>query len=422
MKKNMISLCALLLISAASMMTAGAQTTPTLAVFVVGGNNTLVSPLATALGANLTSGGRYALTSVSTSGKLTELQNAYTAGGGSSSINRNALAAWGYEKGILAICLVVDDVKGSDHLFSAQLIDTKDSKLKGRGSYVRTGMSGSDATRVSLALAQQLNGTGRVARTNVTPQQKWFEPEMVFVEGGTFTMGYNASVDGTKGNNMMTPHSVTLPSFYIGKYEVTRAQWVAIMDGAKGRVGTTTTYTHDISALGSWKDDDQLPMESISWEDITGLNASTATDVPEIEGYLERLNALTGKKYRLPTEEEWEYVARGGKHQSPYRYSGSDNLSVVGWSSDVSNRTKVVGGKLPNALGIYDMSGNVWEYCSNCWRADYTSAENCSQRVIRGGVWHEALSTGLHRVAARTGSDPINRIAHRGFRVVLPAQ
>jgi formylglycine-generating enzyme required for sulfatase activity len=320
--------------------------------------------------------------------------------------------------------LVTDDIKGSDNMFSAQLIDAKESKVEGKGSHIRTGVGASDVTRVALALSRQLEGPKRMARKDVTPQQKWFEPEMVFVEGGTYQMGYNASVDGTKGNNMMTQHSVAVNNFYIGKFEVTRAQWIAVMSGAKGRVGTTTTYTQDISTSGQFTTDDQLPIERVSWEDITGKDGSVsaATDIPEIEGYLERLNALTGKKYRLPTEEEWEYAARGGKHQSPYMYSGSNDLSIVGWGSEGGSRTHVVGGKFPNALGIYDMSGNVWEWCSNCWRADYNSTENGAQRVVRGGAWYFNDASGWLRVAARNKDISSNRAADWGFRVALDAQ
>jgi formylglycine-generating enzyme required for sulfatase activity len=308
-------------------------------------------------------------------------------------------------------------------MFYALLIDAKDSKVSGRGSYIRTGVTSTDLPRVSLALSRQLDGQGRVARREVTPKQQWFEPEMVFVEGGMFTMGYNANVDGAKGNNMMSPHSVTVSSFYIGKYEVTRAQWITVMSGAKGRVGATTTYTQDISNPGNWKDDDQLPIESVSWEDITGKDGTTesaTTDIPEIDGYLERLNVLTGKNYRLPTEDEWEYAARGGKHQSPYKYSGSNDLDEVGWGSS-GGRTKIVGGKSPNVLNIYDMSGNVWEWCSNCWRADYSNAGSCTHRIRRGGSFAPDGADWI-RIAARSRDVLTYRGSGLGFRVALAAQ
>jgi formylglycine-generating enzyme required for sulfatase activity len=428
MKQNYkIYLCALLLVGAVNTMTIGAlgADKPTLVVFVVGMDNTLGDKLATQIGSELNRNSRYTVATgeQAVQAKLTALRTQ-----GAGSIDRNALAEWGRTNGISTICLVTDAIKGSDHMFYAHLIDAKESKVAGRGSYTRTGVVEGDLPRVSSALSQQLNGPERRRSVNVTPQQKWFEPEMVFVEGGTYQMGYNSSVDGTKGNAMMSPHNVTVNNFYIGKYEVTRAQWIAIMSGAKGRVGATATYTQDISNLGNWKDDDQLPMESVSWEDITGRtwDAGAEVDIPEVEGYLERLNALTGKSYRLPTDEEWEYAARGGKHQSPYKYSGSNDLSLVGWSSDVGSsggRTHVVGSKLPNALGIYDMTGNVWEWCSNCWRNDYNSAEDCSKRGFRSGGFNSDDASGWLRVSARCNPSAVNyRNNGVGFRVVLPAQ
>jgi formylglycine-generating enzyme required for sulfatase activity len=383
-------------------------------------DNTLGDALATQIGSELNRSSRYTVLSGAADPVKTKLAELRTQG--ARNIDRNALAAWGQTNGISAICLVADDIKGSDHMFYAHLIDAKDSKVSGRGSYVRTSVTANDVTRVALALAKQLEGPGRVARKDVAPQQQWFEPELVFVEGGTFQMGYNSNIDDVKGFNMMSPHSVTLPNFYIGKYETTRAQWIAIMKGAKGRSGTTT-YTQDISVPGTFTIDDQLPIGGVSWEDVTGKNGSveTETDIAEIEGYLERLNALTGKNYRLPTEEEWEYAARGGKHQSPYAYSGSNEYHLVGWTPQESGgTTRAVGGKLPNALGIYDMSGNGWEWCLECWRADYNSSTvNCAHHATRGGSWN---SGGYQRIPSRINNSTTVRNPQIGFRVVLPAQ
>jgi formylglycine-generating enzyme required for sulfatase activity len=324
-------------------------------------------------------------------------------------------------------------------MFYALLIDTKDSKVSGRGSYIRTGVSSGDLPRVSLALSRQLDGPGRRARKDVTPTQKSFEPEMVFVEGGTFDMGCTAEQKNDCITDEQPVHPVTLSSFYIGKYLVTREQWTAIMSGAKGRTGSptindaTATFTQDISNLGYWKDDDQLPIESVSWEDITGRHGITGADLTEVEGYLERLNKLTGKNYRLPTEAEWEYAARGGKHHSPYIYSGSNTPNDIAWyTSNSGGRTHVVGGKNPNALGIYDMSGNINEFCSDYYGENYystiangatnpTGPTSGSQRVIRGGCFRDAV-TG--RVSSRAGIylGPGRRDNVFGFRVVLPAQ
>jgi formylglycine-generating enzyme required for sulfatase activity len=420
MKKTMISVCALLLVGATGTMTAGAQATRTLAVFVVG-DNTISSPLTTALGANLTSGGRYALTGVSIGSKLTELQATYAAGGGSS-INRDALAEWGRTNNISAICLVVDDKNGNDHLFSAQLIDAKDSKLSGKGSYVRTSVAASDATRVALALAQQLVGSGR-KRSAPAPARSYpaeLDIEMVFVEGGTFQMGCQ---DNECISRELPVHSITVSSFYIGKYEITRAQWIAAMKN------------HPVELLrdpGRWKSDDQLPIESACYNDIVGT--------AEVEGFLTYLNRLTGKKYRLPTEAEWEYAARGGKHKNSYKYSGSDNVGEVAWwgtnagaAGNSGGVTHIVGGKKPNALGIYDMTGNVWEFCSD-WSADnyYSTTSSGATNptgplsgtihMIRGGAWDGVSNQ--QRVAFRNNwsCNDTRRDPYFGFRVVLPAQ
>jgi formylglycine-generating enzyme required for sulfatase activity len=445
MKQNYkLYLAALLLVGAVSMMTAGAQGSgnkPTLAVFVVGNmDNTLVTPLTTALGTNLTSGGQYALTSVSTSNKLTELQATYTAGGGIS-INRNALAEWGRANSISAICLVVDDKKGNDHLFSAQLIDTKDSKLSGKGSYVRTSVGTSDAARVALALAKQLEGHGRVTRRDVTPQKKWFEPEMVRVEGGTFTMGCTAEQTNYCSSTEKPTHNVTLSSFSIGKYEVTQAQWKAVMTGIAG------TSVADAGEIYGWKDtncgnipcDDQRPAENMDWfEAVTFCNElSKKAGLQEVytitgTGTSKTVTLDVSKKgYRLPTEAEWEYAARGCKAGSCENllYSGSTNANEVEWDTNNSGRTThPVGQKKPNALGIYDMSGNVWEWVYD-WVGNYTSTavtnptgpSSGSSRVLRGGSWNDGVAS--CRVAVRnTWEKPSTHYSGFGLRVALPAQ
>jgi formylglycine-generating enzyme required for sulfatase activity len=415
MKRNMIYLCALLLIGAASRMTAGAQTKPTLAVFVVG-NEAIGASLTTVLGTNLTSGGRYALTTALTSGKLAELKAAYTVGGGSS-INRDALAEWGRANGISAICLVVDDVKGSDHLFSAQLINTKDSQLEGKGSYVRTGVGSGEVARVSLALVKQLEGPGRKRNSSTTVRSypAELDIEMIFVEGGTFQMG--CQDNECYGDGREKPvHAVTVSNFNIGKYEVTRAQWIAVMKD------------YPVQALrnpGNWKDDDQLPIEMVSWWDV-----DTA--------FLPQLNALAGRttkaaKYRLPTEAEWEYAARGGKHKSSYKYSGNNNIDEVAWyPSNSGSKTRVVGRKNPNALGIYDMSGNVMEWCSDFYGTYSSTAQTnpigldpskypaSTDRLRRGGDC--TRTSNFCRVAFRSNANPDDREVALGFRLALPAQ
>jgi formylglycine-generating enzyme required for sulfatase activity len=308
-------------------------------------------------------------------------------------------------------------------MFYAQLIDAKDSKLSSKGSYIRTGVGTGDITRVSSALAQQLKGSGR-RRSAPAPTRSYpaeLDIEMVFVEGGTFTMGCNGTTDApcySNDNREKPVRSVTLSNFYIGKYEITQAQWRAVMKGHS-----------TLSNPGSWKDDDQLPIEGVSWLDI-----DTA--------FLPRLNALTGRtttatKYRLATGAEWEYAARGCKAGvcDNYKYSGSDVLGDVAWyTSNAGSRTHPVGQKKPNSLGIYDMSGSVFEWVWDWWDSNYytntlkdgdvnpTGPVTGSQpsRGTRSNSWFHDPS--FSRNSFRTAFDPSDRRNTIGFRVVLPAQ
>ncbi|HQO09812.1 MAG TPA: formylglycine-generating enzyme family protein [Clostridiales bacterium] len=203
-------------------------------------------------------------------------------------------------------------------------------------------------------------------RENFKPQPgNYITPsgiEMVLVEGGTFEMGSNERENGLV--NEKPVHSVTISDFYIGKTEVTQAQWKAVM-------GTNPSY---------FKGDD-LPVEQVSWYDAVE--------------FCKRLSQKEGVTYRLPTEAEWEYAAKGGNASMGYKYSGSDDPDAVAWyRSNFESKTHTVATKKPNELGIYDMSGNVWEWCSD-WYGDYPSGTQIDPkgpssglgRVLRGGSW-----------------------------------
>jgi formylglycine-generating enzyme required for sulfatase activity len=316
--------------------------------------------------------------------------------------------------------LVVDDIKGNDHMFSARLIDAKDSKVSGKGNYVRTGVVSADLPRVSLTLAKQLEGQGcrHIATAPARSYPAELDIEMVRVEGGTFTIGCNGTTDvqPSTGNcyaddkREIPQRTITVSNFNIGKYEVTRAQWLATMKGHA-----------TLSNPGNWKDDDQLPIEMVSW-----MSIDTA--------FLPRLRALTGKQYRLPTDAEWEYAARGCRAGvcENYKYSGSDVIGDVAWyAGNSSGRTHPVGQKKPNRLGIYDMSGNVWEWCSDWWNANYfqdtltdgtvnpTGPTTGSDRVGRGGRWDNNADI-WPRVASRNYGAPNLTRSYWGFRLVLP--
>ena len=215
--------------------------------------------------------------------------------------------------------------------------------------------------------------------------------DMAYVKGGTFTMGATAE-QGSDAYDWEKPtHSVTVSDFYIGKYEVTQAQWKAVMGSNPSR----------------WKGDN-LPVENVSWNDI--------------QEFIQKLNAQTGKKFRLPTEAEWEYAARGGNQSKGYKYSGSNSIGDVAWYYDnSSSKTHPVGQKTPNELGIYDMSGNVWEWCGD-WYGSYSSSSQTnptgpssgSFRVLRGGSW--SYIAGSCRVSRRS-YDPDYRSDNYGFRL-----
>lgn len=185
---------------------------------------------------------------------------------------------------------------------------------------------------------------------------------LVWVEGGTFNMGSN---DGYANERPI--HKVQLASYYISKYPVTQAQWQVMM-GNNPR---------------QFKDNEACPAWGISWENC--------------QLFIKKLNRLTGKNYRLPTEAEWEYAARGGNQSRDYLFSGSNNLDDVAWYDDNSKgKLHPVGEKNPNELGLYDMSGSIWEWCSNWYGSDdyrNSSATNPqgpssgSYRVCRGGSW-----------------------------------
>ena len=188
--------------------------------------------------------------------------------------------------------------------------------------------------------------------------------EMVRVEGGTFRMGATSEQKNDAWGSEKPVHSVTLSRYYIGKTEVTQALWQAVMG----------------SNLSNFKGAD-LPVECVNWNDC--------------QEFIQKLNRLTGRNFRLPTEAEWEFACRGGNNSRGYKYSGSNNLANVAWYDDNSGgQTHPVGTKAPNELGIYDMSGNVWEWCSD-WYADYTlyshttstGPQSGSNRVSRGGSW-----------------------------------
>ena len=225
-----------------------------------------------------------------------------------------------------------------------------------------------------------------------------FSMDMVYVEGGTFNMG-----DTVKGDPEIEGpvHSVTVSSYYIGKFEVTQAQWKTFMGD---------------NPVGFGYKGDSLPAERITWF--------------EAKAFCDSLSKYTGKKYMLPTEAQWEFAARGGVKSKGYLYSGSNTADEVAWFRGNSDmKSHAVGMKLPNELGIYDMSGNVWEWCSD-WRSAYTTAPAVdptgpaepdpdfgAYRVERGGAFLSRTEN-VVRITNRYEYDPTDFNNILGLRVV----
>lgn len=211
---------------------------------------------------------------------------------------------------------------------------------------------------------------------------------MVFVKGGRFRMGSNDDEDERP------PHEVELSDFMIGKYEVTQLEWESVM-------ATNPSF---------WKGDD-YPIENVSWDDI--------------QTFLKKLNQQTGHRYRLPTEAEWEYAARGGEKSKGYLYSGSDSLDEVAWYENNSDgRTHKVGLLKPNELGLYDMNGNVWEWCQDWYDIMYykhsvpknpPGPATGESKVLRGGSWYD--DSHAYKTTFRNWYQPRRAFKNDGFRL-----
>jgi formylglycine-generating enzyme required for sulfatase activity len=218
---------------------------------------------------------------------------------------------------------------------------------------------------------------------------------MVEIKGGIFRMGATPEQGGDAWDEERPVHSVKLDTFRICRFQVTQGEWQILM-GDK--------YSH-------FRGDSSLPVDSVSW----GV----------AKFFLAHLNSLTTGGYRFPTEAEWEYAARGGSLSRKYKYSGSNNFDEVAWTSANSEgRPHSVGKLKPNELGLYDMSGNVWEWCMDRY-GDYTSESLINPegpasgvaRVLRGGGWD--FGPDCARVTSRGSSGPRGRKFNGGFRLAF---
>jgi formylglycine-generating enzyme required for sulfatase activity len=230
--------------------------------------------------------------------------------------------------------------------------------------------------------------------------------DMVFVSGGAFVMGCDTRVNSECGDGALA-HEVSVSDFQIGKYEVTQELWLEVM-GAN-----PSEFTID---YGDGDLPDKRPVETVSWNDA--------------QAFISKLNKATGKKYRLPTEAEWEYAARGGADSRNYLYSGGNDIGAVAWyggpGGNAAAKTSQTGGKLPNELGLYDMSGNVGEWVADWFDPEYYAASprNDPQgplsspfgyRAYRGGSW--SYRPVASSVFYRDFASPDSKESYIGFRL-----
>jgi formylglycine-generating enzyme required for sulfatase activity len=322
--------------------------------------------------------------------KLKELRRA------TGEINLCELRVWANNQQLSQVCFVEAKAGGSNGTFSfthaqqaysAQLIDVAGNSKScvAAFDFNRGGdgeMSSVELTKVAWEVVGRLQSSSCQFSTRIKCHP--FDPEMVFVEGGTYNMGGSSSV--------------TLTDFWIGKYEVTQAEWKAVM-------GNTPDVTFSESkGLG-----DSYPAYNVTH--------------PEALAFVTALKKRTGNTYALPTEAQWEYAARGGASTHGYTYSGSNTVGDVAWYSyNSGSKSHEVGKKAGNELGIHDMSGNIYEWCNDWYDSSLpsgnnpTGASSGSRRVMRGGSWgYSAVSVADRSKPYYTG----DRNANVGFRVVL---
>lgn len=254
-------------------------------------------------------------------------------------------------------------------------------------------INGDDEVTPESGLASEQYSERVALYSEIELANKQIELEMVRVPGGCYQMG---DTFGDGDSDEKPVHKVCVDSFQIGKTEVTQGQWQTVMDDNPSEFKKGNTH----------------PVERVSWQDV--------------QGFISKLSSKTGKQYRLPTEAEWEYAARSGGRKE--KYAGG-NVGAVAWYDDNSgNTTHPVALKRPNGLGLYDMSGNVWEWCQDWYDEDYykNSPRNNPRgpkegplRVLRGGSWDNSAER--VRAAYRAGDEPGFTFNSLGFRLVLLA-
>lgn len=421
-KKNrfatLSSLCLILLLSVSSLQAQNGNECYNLAVYVMGLQEgkpieTSIKVIAqnTAI-TRLTGKGNYRLIERSTEFlKAIDKEMATQLSG---NVADNQIAVLGEDFGAQKVCVVSIVIENGYMYVASRIVDVSTKTSFESGQADEPNYRGVSQVRptVEKAISQLLgtpNTTTSATRPSVPGNHKHFTVngvtfKMVFVKGGGLYLGYTSG-SGSCENDEIPSHYVTLSDYYVGETEVTQALWKAVM-----------RYNKNPS---NWQGD-RLPVEMVSWTDcnefVSRVNSLLAEQLPQ------------GYRFALPSEAQWEYAARGGQKSLGSLYAGSNNVNFVAWYYDNSgSRTHEVKLKAPNELGLYDMSGNVWEWCedwySSSWYSDnvnWTNPVNAfagSNRVLRGGGWCNNDSG--CRVSLRFSSTPSYRHNSCGFRLAL---
>ena len=317
----------------------------------------------------------------------------------SGAVDDEDLIRLGEKFGVQYVCVTKTIPWGGSYFISSRLIDVKTSEVpKMYNAENKVMKKSQDVLVVAKEIAAELSGPSSTGSSHQDfIEYAWgINMKMIWVEGGEFMMGCTSEQDYCMEDELNVRH-VTIDGFYIGMLEVTQSQWEKVM-------GTNPSFFR-----GS-----DLPVEKVSWEDAMK--------------FCRLLSNKTGKTYTLPTESQWEYAARGGKTAGSTKYAGSNIIDLVAWCDEDfdSGSTHPCGTKRPNSLGIYDMSGNVQEWCKDWYDDLYDKEENNNpigpysgvERVIRGGGF--ATPPSGCRVSFRYSRlEPTKSASALGFRVVL---
>ena len=303
------------------------------------------------------------------------------------------IAAEGYETAEATVKLTASAPRTvTEHLVAVQQTSAQSIAQQAASSVVQ--QTAAQTTLTNQTTPSTTTGISASGSAVETITVKGVSFNMVRVEGGTFTMGATSEQGSDALKDERPAHQVTLPTYSIGETEVTQALWEAVMG----------------KNPSNWQGEN-LPVEQVSWKDC--------------QKFITKLNKLTGRHFRLPTEAEWEYAARGGNRSRGYKYSGSNSIGDVAWyDSNSSGKTHPVKTKQANELGLYDMSGNVYEWCQD-WYDFYSSGSLTnptgpspgSHRVGRGGSWSGLAR--FCRVSYRIYDSPDYSFNYLGLRLAL---